>query len=107
MNMNEADRWLDEAGKLGGHGAEFQCLQDVMTALLIRDRCVGEVNLSMLYRWYRDRLIALREGVQKIVNEIPYRIEKTPHVPKVLAMRIRAALETFPENMVQRPPEAA
>jgi|GEM_PF-2047507 hypothetical protein len=104
MNLARMKVHVVQAGQIGGVGGEFAALQEAMTALAIRAALHGTVDFPEVYEWYAERLLALHEKAEASMNRIPYRLERNEVVPRVVVARIRAAIETLPEEMLVRPP---
>ena len=104
MNFDEADQWIEEAGKLGGGiAAEFEALQGVITAQTLRYQWIGEGNTDELYKWYIAHLLRLYDIAQRIAprgrwEDVTYHLEaRKPYDLVPLIMKIRAILVTLPE----------
>ena len=82
----------------GGAVGEFNALQDVITAQMLRARATGEqIEFAPLWEWYVDQLLRLHEEVQLQLERrgIPYRIERYDTL-KITQGRIRSILDTIP-----------
>lgn len=104
MDLQDADSWIEEAGKHGGGlAAEFQAVQGVITAQTLRHQWIGEGDLSDLYLWYRQHLIRIHNEAQELAPRgdwasVTYHLKpRTPHDYVPLMMTIRAILATLPE----------
>lgn len=99
MDIQSVERALDMARKHGGFEAEFEALQDIVTALMMRYHVFGDGLDQEFYSWYLEYLLKLHDEIekQKIAAGIPYQIKKFGNT--ILA-RIRAILDSLPEMEV-------
>ena len=103
LDLQDADSWIEEAGKIGGLKAELQAVQGVIAAQTLRYQWVGEGDVSELYPWYTKHLLRLHETAEKIAPRgdwasVPFRLGDPSHFDDVVVMMtIRAILATLPE----------
>ena len=96
MNMQSIEDALVKARGYGSFAGEFEALQDVVTALLLRHRIFVGGPDPEFYSWYINRLIDLYEAAvaQHNRNSPSYHLSRNENT---IIARIKAALATAPE----------
>lgn len=99
ISFAQLNQSLKNAQGAGGLPAEFEALQDIVTALNFRNNACEFVDLSILWKWYFDHLVELHDKMQKQVQKqgISYQLHRYDPL-KIALVRIRAILDTLPET---------
>lgn len=98
ISFAQLNQSLKNAQGAGGLPAEFEALQDIVTALNFRNNAREFVDFSILWEWYIDHLVELHDKMQKQVQMPGTSYQLNRYDPlKIALARIRAILDTLPE----------
>ncbi|HEX7456774.1 MAG TPA: hypothetical protein VF303_04950 [Candidatus Nanoarchaeia archaeon] len=100
MNLAEIEDTLAQVRGCDGAVAEFEALQDIVGALMLRSQAVHEgLDWSEFYNWYIKRLVALHNEIAKAIAGAGVSYHLRARDPRMVAKaKIRAILDSLPET---------